>query len=243
MIDLCVFDLETTGVDAHNDRIVTAVVALLDRDGNVTRQKDWIVDPGVPIPTGASDVHGWTKENLDAEETTRHDPAAVTREIASLIWQVCGNTSTPLVGHNVSYDLTMLNAHLVRDRVGALPFGLNNILVLDSLVLDKHYDKYVKGSGQRKLTPTAARYGVQLSAEEAHNAANDAIASGRITQAILRRYVPYVVDTPFATLGQLHRQQAAWYLEQQAGLERWLRKTDPSVTTEKDWPTHQKEAA
>nr|WP_243223126.1 hypothetical protein [Microbacterium proteolyticum] len=62
-----VFDLETTGIDVRNDRIVTAHVGVLDSDGNVVDARDWLADPGVVIPDGAAAIHGITTERARAE--------------------------------------------------------------------------------------------------------------------------------------------------------------------------------
>ncbi|MFM9597389.1 hypothetical protein ACKI1O_49625, partial [Streptomyces scabiei] len=62
-----VFDLETTGVDVVHDRIVTAHVGVLDADGHVIDARDWLADPGVPIPAGAAAIHGVTAERARAE--------------------------------------------------------------------------------------------------------------------------------------------------------------------------------
>lgn len=241
MIDLCAFDLETTGIDAHNDLIVTAFVGLLDHTGKIVRQQEWIVDPGIHVPDGAAEVHGWTNERLATDPRVRHDLKAVVMEIANLIYQACAPSHTPLAGHNVSYDLTMLQAHLARQGVAPLPFGPSGIIVLDSLVLDKHYNKFVKGTGQRKLTPTAARYGVELTEDQAHDASFDAMAAGRIVQGILAKHRPDVMPNPQSVLTTLHAGQQAWYREQQQGLEKWLAKEGklaPGEHLDTDWPTH-----
>src|SRR5690606_26374276 len=57
---LVVFDLETTGVDPTEARIVTAYVGVLDATGTVVEERSWIVDPGVEIPEGSIAVHGVT---------------------------------------------------------------------------------------------------------------------------------------------------------------------------------------
>ncbi|WP_025157204.1 exonuclease domain-containing protein [Leifsonia aquatica] len=246
--DLGVFDLETTGTDPLNDRIVTAYFGLLGPDGNIIREQEWIVDPGIPIPDGAAEVHGWTKERLDADPRTRRDIDAVVTEIGHLIYAICGGAlvTTPLAGHNLAYDCTMLDAHLVRAGSSPLPygphFGGSGINVLDSIVLDRHFAKYIKGSGQRKLVATAARYGIQLSEEEAHAANFDAIASGRITQAIIRKHLPHLAGAPDlrTSLSALHGQQIGWRAEDQASLQNWLRTkgNEPTAVCEPEWPTH-----
>lgn len=252
MIDLCVFDLETNGIDANHDPIITAYVGLLDKDGVLQREQEWIVDPrgsvhaatpDFALSAGAAEVHGWTEERLDTDPRVRHDLTEVVREIASLIWAACGPIASnplPLAGHNVSYDLTMLNAHLHRQGVAPLPFGPGGIKVLDSIVLDKHFDRYVKGAGQRKLTPTAARYGLTLTDEQAHNASFDALAAGRICQAIIKKHMPYLAGSPVMedSLDALHGQQARWRSEQQIDLQKWLRKTEPTAVCEPEWPSY-----
>jgi DNA polymerase-3 subunit epsilon len=54
------FDLETTGVDKQNDRIVE--IAIIRFDGEKRYEYTTLVNPGMPIPVGASDVHGITDE-------------------------------------------------------------------------------------------------------------------------------------------------------------------------------------
>lgn len=238
--ELAVFDLETTGTDPHADKIVTAFFGILDGDGELTISREWIVDPGVPIPAGAASVHGWTDERLAADSRTRHDLDVVAVEIAHAIREACDPSRPgwmPVAGHNLAYDLTMLRAHLHEPETQMPAFGKAGVRVLDSYVLDKHFDPYVPGSGQRKLTPTAERYGIELTEAQAHDAAFDAVAAGRICQRILARW-----KTPEAWSAQdaatwIHGAQVKWRAEQQARLERWLRENvDPEIVCERGWP-------
>ncbi len=86
---LGVFDLETTGVDVDSSRIVSACVAVLDDQGQVVARWDWLADPGIEIPPGASAVHGITTER--AREEGRSARSVVT-EIA----QTLGCSSRPV---------------------------------------------------------------------------------------------------------------------------------------------------
>lgn len=52
---MCAFDLETTGIETETDRIVTATVVRVV--GATTAVRNWIVNPGTPIPPGATDHH------------------------------------------------------------------------------------------------------------------------------------------------------------------------------------------
>ena len=84
-----VFDLETTGIDVETDRIVTAHVGLLDASGTVIRARDWIADPGIEIPAGATAVHGITTARARAEGR----PAAEVIERDQ--WPRCAHCSPP----------------------------------------------------------------------------------------------------------------------------------------------------
>lgn len=60
---LCFFDLETTGINVVNDRIVEIAILKLLPNGN-KEGKTWLVNPEMPIPKGASDVHGITNDDV-----------------------------------------------------------------------------------------------------------------------------------------------------------------------------------
>ena len=59
-----VADTETTGIDALNDRIIQLVIATADEDGNVIEHWEWFIDPDVPVPDEAAEVHGFSNEYL-----------------------------------------------------------------------------------------------------------------------------------------------------------------------------------
>lgn len=51
------FDLETTGTEPGESRIVTAAVVEVHGD-EVRERRAWLADPGIPIPEQASAIHG-----------------------------------------------------------------------------------------------------------------------------------------------------------------------------------------
>lgn len=225
-LTLGAFDLETTGIDASKDRIVTAAFIWLHPDGT-HETFEWIVNPGIEIAPAAAEVHG-----ISNEYAREHgmDPRQALTEISAL-FNAAHAARLPIVGHNVSYDLTMLTAELRRYGLPALPW----FPVLDTIVLDKVADKYRKGS--RTLTATAQHYDVVL--ENAHAADADALASGLIFRKLAEKY-PEKLNLP---LPELHAAQVAWRREQQEGLESYLRrkKNDASITIEKAWPVYLEE--
>lgn len=60
---LACFDLETTGVDTRKDRIVEIAIIKINADGS-RENKTTRINPLVPIPKGASDVHGILNDDV-----------------------------------------------------------------------------------------------------------------------------------------------------------------------------------
>lgn len=221
---LGVFDLETTGIDVQTDRVVTAHVGTIDAAGNVVHHRSWLADPGVPIPTAAQQVHGVSTERAQAEGR----PAAeVIGEIVAELRQLF-SANIPVVAYNASFDFTLLWHEATRH--GLEPIA-DPTPVLDPLVVDKTFDRY--RPGRRTLEATATHYGVPL--ESAHEAAADAIAAGRIAQALARRFA----DRLPASGAELHTKQVSWARAQAASLTDYfiqIGRLEPTEELDGAWP-------
>ena len=219
---LAVFDLETTGIDVDTCRIVTAHVGVIGASGEVLEQHEWLVDPGVEIPTAASLIHGVSTERARLEGQPA--PGAVAEIIGALTDAAA--RGLPIVAYNAAYDLTILDREAARYGVAPLP---GPGAVIDPLVIDKAVDKYRRG--KRTLTATAEHYGVTL--DDAHDAGADAVAAGRVAQAIARAF-PELAATAVA---ELHARQVDWSREQAESYQAWRRKNgEPEFTTSGAWP-------
>ncbi|HTN57317.1 MAG TPA: exonuclease domain-containing protein [Protaetiibacter sp.] len=219
---LGVFDLETTGVDVETARVVTACIAVLDAEGRVVQRWDWIADPGVEIPEAAAAVHGITTERARAEGRASE---LVIAEITQTLRTLFG-LGVPVVVYNAPYDLSLLDRECRRNELEPLD---DPAPVIDPLVLDKQVDTYRKG--KRTLEVAAAHYGVPL--DDAHDAGADAIAAGRVAQALAAAY-PAELDVPIA---DLHGRQEIWYAEQARRFQDYIRrKGDESFTASTAWP-------
>jgi DNA polymerase-3 subunit epsilon len=191
---------------------------------------NWLINPGVEIPTGASDVHGITTEIAQRDGG---DPREALWNIATHLknWDDLG---FPIVIYNASFDASLLNAEF--DRHG-IPRPTTWSRVIDPLVLDKGVEPYRRGS--RKLVDTARHYGIELSEENAHSADFDALASLGIARAIGRKYQ---IDSP---IEEVHAQQILWKKLQAESFQKYLRekKDEPDAVINGEWPYQTKEAA
>ncbi|MFF7553620.1 exonuclease domain-containing protein [Streptomyces olivaceus] len=228
------WDTETTGPNPLEDRIVTAAIVVRG-GGRDDRLFSWLINPGIPIPAEATEVHKVTDAMVQADG---QDPKTALDEIATNLVRAI-EWGMPIVAFNQSFDWTILHHDLVRnglptveERVGLAPLPL-----IDPHVIDKQVDKYVKGSGMRKLQPTCERYGVQL--DDWHTAEADALAALLIAEAQFVRH-PKLNDMSPA---ELFAAQRAWRAEQQAGLQEWFRTRatpeqggDPKKVIDGSWP-------
>lgn len=220
--NLTVFDTETTGVDTASARIVSATVALLNGRGEVVERYDWLLDPGIEIPEPAVRVHGISTEV--ARSSGIHAAVGIEQLVAQLTAML--DRGFPIVAYNAPFDLTLLRAEAARYSV-AWPDPLSP--VIDPLLLDKQFDRYRKG--KRTLELVAGHYGVEVGS--AHDAGDDAIAAGRVLQAIAHKYA----DVIPSELDDLHRAQTDWAVEQAENFQAYMRRVrDPSFVADGRWP-------
>ncbi|MFF3753330.1 3'-5' exonuclease [Streptomyces sp. NPDC002018] len=218
------FDLETTGTEPLEARIVTAAVVEV-RGGEVIRQRTWLADPGIRIPAQASAVHGISSERAAAEGR----PAAeVAQEVAEVLGEYWAR-GVPVVAYNAPFDLTLLSAELRRH--GLAPFaGIGP--VIDPYTIDRAVDRYRRG--KRTLEAVCAEYGVVL--DSAHEAGADALAAVRVATAIADRHTSVAELTP----ARLHERQIQWYAEWAADFERFLRKKgNADAVVDAAWPVRE----
>ncbi len=163
-LPLVVVDFETTGIDPLEAAPVS-VAAVRFEGGKEVASFYSLLKPGVPIPEGASAIHGITDEHVkDAPDI---------EDVAHELFTV-GEDALP-VAYNASYDRTIL--HRFISGTDTYLFDPRQ-LWLCPLVVIRDVDKYVKGTGRHKLETCCKRWGVEL--DGAHNALADARATGRL---------------------------------------------------------------
>lgn len=237
---LLAFDTETSGVDVETDRIVSAAAIHLG-GGQPTQAATWLSDvDGIEIPEAATAVHG-----ISTEQARTHGRPAkqVTEEVVTALAEATAS-GTPIVGHNLPYDLTLLD----REARRHLGCGLHDAIpedklrVIDTRVLDQHVlprrRRVSPTQGARQLITVAQVYGLPWDEQAAHGSEYDALMSARIAYRIgqIARTAPedrptFVLRDRFQRfddiadldLEQLHAAQVIWAAEQAASLQEWFR--------------------
>ena len=219
---LAVFDLETTGLDLREARIVTACAVEIDSTGAIIgHQEEWLANPEIEIPIVATNVHG-----VSTQMAIEHGRPA--KEVVSELLEVLRahlKAGTPVVAYNAPYDFTILHYEALRH--GLEPLDAPSP-ILDPYLIDRWVDRY--RGGKRNLEIVAQHYGVQLN--DAHNATADAVAAGRVMQAIARKFAGKLPKSG----DLLHAAQIVWCQELDANYEAFRRRTAPDFTLERGWP-------
>ena len=166
-------DLETTGINITNDRIVEIGIVKIQVDG--TKQvKRKLINPTIPIPKASSDVHGIT------DEMVRDAPTF--KQVANEIKQFIDNSD--LGGYNSNrFDLPLLIEEFSR---AGITFGIDGKKMVD-------VQKVFHQMEQRTLS-AAYKFYCNKILEGAHGAEADATATWEILEAQIERY-PNLGDT------------------------------------------------
>lgn len=222
---LAVFDTETTGINTKTSRIVTAHISLITDDGSVSQGRDWLINAGVEIPERATEVHGITTERMMAEGADAATSLAEIRDELSRYFY----SGIPVVAYNAAYDFSILDSELKR-------YGIEQDFsprpVIDPLIIDRHLDKYRKGS--RTLVDSASLYGVSL--VNAHEASADAIAAGLVARALAAKFA----EDLNVTADEIHEAQIVWAREQGESFAKYrASQGKPVYNEDHSWPVRQ----
>ncbi|NVM97571.1 3'-5' exonuclease [Arthrobacter sp. SDTb3-6] len=214
------FDLETTGKDPREARIVTASIVVVDESGAVADTHEWLADPGVEIPEEAAAIHGVSTEQARANGRPVDE---VTAEIGAVLATLFQN-NIPVIAFNASYDFTVLANEARRYGLAAI----TPAPVIDPFICNKHVDRFRKGS--RTLVALCEEYGITL--DDAHTSAADAEATLRLADALAAKYSALRLELP-----ELHAAQVVWARDQAADFQKYLRRVkDPAAVIEGGWP-------
>lgn len=170
---LAFLDLETTGINISTDRIVEIAIVKINIDG--TKQvKRKLINPQMPIPAGATEVHGITDDMVKEAPTFKQ----VANEIKQFI------EGSDLGGYNSNrFDIPMLIEEFLR---AGIDFSVEGKKFVD-------VQKVFHLMEQRTLS-AAYKFYCNKSLDGAHSAEVDATATWEVLEAQIERY-PQIGDT------------------------------------------------
>lgn len=220
------YDCESTSADPLTARPVSFAF-VLHTPGELIKVDHQLVNPGIEIPSDATEIHGITNEMvadaMPVDEAVRYCIGKIKR---------LSSEGFPIVTMNGSFDFTILDRQ-------ALRLGFEGLAdwsgpALDIFVIDRAVDKW--RSGGRKLTDLVTTYGVTTPGD-AHNAVWDATMS----VMVLREMVKKFKAVRFRSVEELHALQVTWRHEQQVDLSEYLVKKEgrePFDPREFGWPIY-----
>jgi DNA polymerase III subunit epsilon len=170
------FDLETTGISITHDRIVEIAVLKIHPNG-LKETKTWLVNPTIPIPKEASDIHGIKDEDVADKPTFK--------EIAKQVDEFMSHCD--LGGFNSNrFDIPLLVEELLRVDID---FKIPSRKFVDVQTIFHKME-------QRNLT-AAYKFYCEKSLENAHSAEADITATYEVLEAQIDRYEELQNDVNF----------------------------------------------
>lgn len=164
---LAFIDLETTGINLSVDRIVEIAIVKKQVDGTrIVKRK--LINPQMPIPKSASDIHGITNEMVKNAPTFK--------QVANEIRQFLENCD--LCGYNSNrFDIPLLVEEFLR---AGLEFNIDDKYLLD---VQKVYHMM-----EPRTLSAAYKFYCDKTLDNAHSAEVDAVATCDILEAQVERY-------------------------------------------------------
>lgn len=196
-----VIDFETTGLDPAVDRVLEMGVVTFD-EGVLTGTHNWLVHPTIPVPEEASRVHGITDEMLADQPRFEQAWPEIRAQLEGRL----------PVAYNAGFDKKFLLAEL--ERMGEPTWGehlppsmQSDVEWIDPLV----WVRELFPDQGAKLGAICEHLGIPL--DDAHRAAHDAEATGRVLLAMAER-MP-------GTYAELVRVQVRYAAQQDVDLAIW----------------------
>ena len=235
---ICFFDLETTGVNVSLDRIVEISILKIFPNGN-KESKTWLVNPGVPIPLEASNIHGITNDIVKNEPLFK----MIASDIKSMI------NNCDLAGFNSNkFDIPLLAEELLRSEID---FSLDNVATIDvqnifhkmeQRTLSAAYQFYCGKSldnAHSSKADTLATFEVLESQIEKYNDLENNVSflsdfSKRVKNVDLAGFIKYNEDNiPCFSFGKHKGKTVDYVLENESGYFGWLLNADFPMYTKK----------
>ena len=174
--EVVVYDVESTGTDTTEDRIIQIAAMRIDRDGNEIERFERFINPGKSVGTSQL-VHGFTDEYLAEHGESPEVVLEAFKEFSN---------NRIIVGHNVNYDISILSHELARHNLGEPQFKA----VYDTLDIFRRFYPTLEN---HKLGFLSKHF--PINHRPTHNAMDDIIATGQLLiYAVRENIVPTTTD-------------------------------------------------
>jgi DNA polymerase-3 subunit epsilon len=181
---ICFFDLETTGINIANDRIVEISILKVFPNGN-KESHTWRVNPEMPIPAVTTAIHGITDEMVANEPTFK--------ELANKVYALIKDSD--LGGFNSNrFDIPLLAEELLRAGVD---FDMKKAQSVDVQTIFHKMEK--------RTLEAAYKFYCDKNLDNAHSAAADTDATYEVLKAQLDRYEDLENDVAYLADFSAHR--------------------------------------
>lgn len=173
---ICFFDLETTGINITNDRIVEISILKVYPDGKEERNT-WLVNPEMSIPAEVTAIHGIS--DIDVANKPKF------RDLAKDIYNIIKDSD--LGGFNSDrFDIPLLAEEMLRADID---FDMKNRVSIDVQTIFHKME-------QRTLV-AAYKFYCDKSLEDAHSAEADTNATFEVLKAQVAKYEELENDASF----------------------------------------------
>jgi DNA polymerase-3 subunit epsilon len=181
------FDLETTGINVANDRIVEISILKVNADGT-EESKTMRINPGVPIPKKTSEIHGiYDKDVADSPSFKE-----VGRELATFM------EGCDIAGYNSNrFDVPLLAEEYILSEV-AIDMTKRKFIDVQTI-----FHKM-----EKRTLEAAYQFYCNRNLDDAHSAEADTRATYEVLKAQLDRYTELKNDTEFLSKFSAHNKNA-----------------------------------
>ncbi|MBF0521888.1 MAG: 3'-5' exonuclease [Candidatus Omnitrophica bacterium] len=164
--EFVIIDVETTGLSPLNGDRIVEIAAMRIKNGEVAQTFESLINPECPIPAGAVNIHGITKDMI------KNAPKAgqILPEIIDFVGGAC------IVGHNIKFDLDFVCYQL--SLLGRKLQSGNP--AIDTIKMAKHFLPHLSSY---TLSSVTLSFGIKI--KETHRALADVQLTANIFLRLL----------------------------------------------------------